>query len=60
MIAMGWQEVAVALIVAAAVAFLLRRVVGRRRQKVTAQSFVPLSQLRRKKQQPSDRNEACH
>jgi len=57
---MGWQEFAVAAIVAGAVGFLLRRIIGRRRRKATAQSFVPLSQLRRKKQQPPDRNEACH
>ena len=51
-IAMGWQDIAVALIVCGAVVFLLRRVVGRRRRKATAQSFVPLSQLRRSKKQP--------
>ena len=51
---MGWQEFAVALIVAGAVGFLLRRIIGRRRRTATAQSFVPLSQLRRKKQQPPD------
>jgi hypothetical protein len=57
---MGWQEVAVAFIVAAAVAFLLRRVVGRRRRKATAQSFVPLSQLRRRTPLPPDRDQGCH
>ena len=57
---MGWQQIAVALIVALAVLFLLRRLVGRRRRKGTAETFVPLSQLRRRKQQPPDQNETCH
>ena len=52
MIGMGWQEIAVAVIVAGAVMFLLRRLVGRRQRKGTAESFVPLSQLRRSKKQP--------
>jgi len=59
-IGMGWQQIAVALIVALAVLFLLRRLVGRRRRKGTAETFVPLSQLRRRKQQPPDQNETCH
>lgn len=57
---MGWQEVAVALIVAGAVAFLVRRIAGRRRRKGTAESFVPLSALRRSKKQPGDRDHGCH
>ena len=52
MIGMGWQQIAVALIVAGAVMFLLRRLVGRRQRKGTAETFVPLSQLRRSKKQP--------
>jgi hypothetical protein len=57
---MGWQDVAVVFIVCGAVAFLVRRVVGRRRRKATAQSFVPLSSL--KKSNAPDRGEgpACH
>jgi len=57
---MGWQDIAVALIVCGAVAFLLRRVVGRRRRQATAQSFVPLSSLR-KSASPERRDEpSCH
>ena len=43
---MNWQELAVAAIVALAVAFLVMRVVGRRRQRKPAETFVPLSSLR--------------
>jgi hypothetical protein len=43
---MTWQELAVAAIVACAVAFLLRRLVGRRRPRKPAETFVPLSSLR--------------
>ena len=60
MTAMGWQEIAVALIVCGAVTFLLRRVVGRRRRQATAQSFVPLSQLKRSRTPPLDRDAGCH
>lgn len=57
---MGWQELAVALVVAGAVLFLLDRVVGlRRRRKRTAQSFVPLSQLR-KTVRGTDDTPPCH
>ncbi len=56
---MGWQELAVAVIVAAAVAFLVRRVVGRRERRKAAQTFVPLSTLR-KPGPPSDHEPGCH
>jgi hypothetical protein len=57
---MGWQQIAVALIVAGAVMFLLRRLVGRRQRKGTAETFVPLSQLRRKKPQRPGQDPTCH
>ena len=57
---MGVQDVAVVLIVCAAVLFLLRRVVGRRRKTSSAQSFVPLSSLRKPPAQPRDDGPACH
>jgi hypothetical protein len=57
---MGWQEIAVALVIAGAVLFLLDRVVGlRRRRKGPAQSFVPLSQLR-KTVRGTDDKPPCH
>jgi hypothetical protein len=57
---MGWQDIAVALIVCGAVAFLLRRVVGRRRRKATAQSFVPLSSLKKRNAASHDDGPRCH
>jgi len=59
-IAMDWQNIAVALIVCGAVAFLLRRVVGRRRRRASAQSFVPLSSLKRRFTAPPDDGPSCH
>jgi hypothetical protein len=59
-IAMGWQDIAVALIVCGAVAFLLRRIVGRRRRKATAQSFVPLSSLKKRSAASHDDGPHCH
>ncbi len=58
--AMAWQELSVAIIVACAVAFLIRRAIGRRaaRQK-PAQSFVPLTSLKRSKD-ASDVDPRCH
>ena len=58
--AMGWQDLAVALIVCGAVAFLLRRVIGRRRRKAAAQSFVPLSSLKKRNAGSRDDGPACH
>ena len=59
--AMGAQDIAVALIVCGAVAFLLRRVIGRRRRKATAQSFVPLSSLKKRSTTAShDDSPPCH
>jgi hypothetical protein len=45
---MGWQDVGVWIVVAAAVFFLVGRNVSlRRRRKQPAQTFVPLSSLKR-------------
>lgn len=49
------QEIGVAIVVLAAVAFLARRFFGRPRKPKTAATFVPLSQL--KKKPPDDH---CH
>ena len=58
---MGGQDIAVALIVCGAVAFLLRRVIGRRWRKTTAQSFVPLSSLKKRSAVASkDDGPPCH
>jgi hypothetical protein len=57
---MGWQEIAVAVVIAGAVLFLLNRVVGlRRRRKAPAQSFVPLSQLK-KGTERTEEKPSCH
>jgi hypothetical protein len=62
---MGWQDVAVWIVVAGAVFFLVGRNVNlRRRRKQPAQTFVPLSSLRRPggtaaAAPPSD-DPACH
>jgi hypothetical protein len=56
----GWQDLAVALIVCGAVVFLLRRVVGRRRRKASAQSFVPLSSLKKRNAGSRDDGHSCH
>jgi hypothetical protein len=46
----SWQSIAVVLVVAAAVAFLVARAVGIRvRRKRPAQTFVPLSSLKKGK-----------
>ncbi len=58
--AMGVQDVAVILIVCGAVLFLLRRVVGRRRKTTSAQSFVPLSSLRKPPAPDTDDGPGCH
>jgi hypothetical protein len=51
---MGWQEAGVALIVAAAVAFLVRKVFVRPRQK-PAEAFIPLGKVKSK-----DNADCCH
>lgn len=48
---MTWQDLAVAVIVACAVTFLVLRLTGRRRSKKPAETFVPLSSLK----SPGDR-----
>jgi uncharacterized membrane-anchored protein YhcB (DUF1043 family) len=55
---MTWQDVAVALIVGAALLFLVSRVVRmRRRRSRPAQSFVPLTQLKKSR---DERDSPCH
>jgi hypothetical protein len=56
---MSWQEVGVAIIVGGAVAFLVLRVVGRRRRQKPAQTFVPLASVRHRRDDPSD-DRGCH
>ena len=61
---MDWQDIGVWIVVAAAAFFLISRNVNlRRRRKQPAQSFVPLSSLRRPggaaAELPSD-DPACH
>ena len=56
---MSWQEIGVALIVAGAVAFLVLRVTGRRRRQKPAQTFVPLSSLKNRREGPPDET-GCH
>ncbi len=56
---LAFQEIAVALMVAAAVLFLVRRVVGRRSaRRKPAQTFVPLASL--KKRDRSRQDTGCH
>jgi hypothetical protein len=56
---MTWQELGVAAIVAGAVAFLVRRFVGRRRPRKPAETFVPLSSLRSSGDERPDKP-GCH
>lgn len=44
---MDWQEIAVALVVIGALAFLVRKVVARRTEK-PARGFVPLGDVKKK------------
>jgi hypothetical protein len=55
-----FQELAVVLIVSAAVLFVLRRfgLLGRRRRKPV--TFVPLASLRKQTQRRHDDPDACH
>lgn len=51
---MDWQGIAVVLIVLGAVAFLVRRVVGgRRERRRPAETFIPLDRIRK-------RDDGCH
>lgn len=56
---MTWQDLAVAAIVAWAVAFLVWRLVGRRRPRKPAETFVPLSSLRSSGDERADKP-GCH
>lgn len=51
---MDWQEAGVALIVLGAVAFLARRLFGRATPRPKAATFVPLRDLKKK------RDDGCH
>jgi len=56
---MTWQDVAVFLVVAGAVLFLVgRNVTLKRRRKRPAETFVPLTALRKRSNKPDD--SACH
>jgi hypothetical protein len=59
---MGWQDVAVWIVVAAALAFLLGRNLNlRRRRRQPAQTFVPLSSLKRPQTASEHQDDpACH
>ena len=55
-----WQDLAVALIVAGALVYLVSRFVSiRRRRRRPAQTFVPLATLQ-KKAEPRDNGKGCH
>jgi hypothetical protein len=56
-----WQEIAVVLIVSAAVLFVLRRfgLIGRRRRREPV-SFVPLASLRKPPRADGDDPPRCH
>jgi membrane protein implicated in regulation of membrane protease activity len=56
---MTWQDLAVWAIVAGAVAFLVRRLVGRRARSKPAETFVPLSSLKSPGDPGRDRSD-CH
>ena len=56
---MSWQEMGVALIVGGAVAFLVLRVAGRRRRQKPAETFVPLTSLK-KRGDPPPEGPGCH
>ena len=59
---MGWQDVAVFIVVASALTFLVGRNVNlRRRRKKPAQTFIPLSSLKRTSAPTSSGDDpACH
>jgi hypothetical protein len=59
---MGWQDVGVWIVVAAAIFFLAgRNVKLRRRRKQPAQTFVPLSSLKRPSgASPQHEDPGCH
>jgi uncharacterized membrane-anchored protein YhcB (DUF1043 family) len=56
---MSWQEMGVALIVGGAVAFLVLRVAGRRRRRKPAQTFVPLTSVKHRRNEPRG-DSGCH
>jgi hypothetical protein len=61
MIAVDWQDVAVWIVVGSAVLFLVGRNVNlRKRQKKPAETFIPLSSLKKSAPPESDRDAGCH
>lgn len=52
---MTWQDVAVACIVTAAVAFLVRKILGFGRAARSPTTFIPIGQLRKR-----SRTDVCH
>jgi hypothetical protein len=61
--AMSWQDVAVWIVVAAAVIFLVGRNLTIGRKKRPAQTFVPLSAVKKRSSSgaaSSDPHDACH
>ncbi len=58
---MGWQDVAVFVVVAAAVAFLVvRNVSFKRRRSTPVETFIPLTSLRRAPRPPDEDGPSCH
>lgn len=57
---MTWQELAVLAIVSGAVLFLVGRLTGRRRRGTPAETFVPLSSLKRPGTGERDDDRGCH
>jgi hypothetical protein len=56
---MGWQDLAVFVVVASAVLFLVgRNVTLRRKRERPAETFIPLTALKKRSTKPDD--SACH
>jgi hypothetical protein len=60
-IAVGWQDVAVWIVVGGAVLFLVGRNVNlRKRRKKPAETFIPLSSLKKPVAPEAERDAQCH
>jgi hypothetical protein len=60
-IAVGWQDVAVWIVVGGAVLFLVGRNVNlRNRRKKPAETFIPLSSLKKPAAAETERDAQCH
>jgi hypothetical protein len=58
---MGWQDVAVFIVVAGAVLFLTgRNVTLRRRRKKPVETFIPITSLKKPRRPTDDEGPACH